>query len=286
MNKQALPIIPNYHVGHLVAEGGTARVYWGVDLRSGFPVAIKELKQRFFANEFVRNNFRNVETQLYLMLEHRNIPRLVDFIDIVERNQWYIVMPFIEGDSLEHFIYNKMTLVPEHIALPIFEEVLDTVAYIHQKGILHLDIKSNNVILTPNHEVRLIDLGIASRMSDMGSNTTGYGTPSYMPPEQFEKKPCGRYTDIFALGVMLFEMLTGRVPFIANSTDRNESIRELRRQIKEDPTPHMAQFYPFIGAELQTIVEKALQKEPRNRYQTCEEFLRDIRWYMKKNNIK
>ncbi|MBO5217144.1 MAG: serine/threonine-protein kinase [Alistipes sp.] len=286
MNKQALPVIPNYHVGHLVAEGGTARVYWGVDLRSGFPVAIKELKQRFFANEFVRNNFRNVETQLYLMLEHRNIPRLVDFIDIVERNQWYIVMPFIEGDSLEHFIYNKMTLVPEHIALPIFVEILDTVAYIHQKGILHLDIKSNNVILTPKREVRLIDLGIASRMSDMGSSTTGYGTPSYMPPEQFEKKACGRYTDIFALGVMLFEMLTGRVPFIANSTDRNESIRELRRQIKEDPTPQMAQFYPFIGEELQRIVEKALQKEPRYRYQTCEEFLKDVKAYMKRHNIK
>lgn len=273
-----LPKIPLYHIDHLIAEGGTAKVYWGIDLRSGFPVAIKELKMRHFKNQIIREKFKQVETQLYLYMQHPNIPKLVDFIDMHERGQLYIVMEFIQGKSLEQYIYGEIGLIPEQKALPMFLEILDTVAYLHRNGILHLDIKSNNVMIQPNGKIKLIDLGIASRMSEANISTTGFGTPSYMPPEQSEKGQCGRYTDIFALGIMLFEMLTGSVPFNGKSS-------EIRQKIKYEPTPQMKDFYPHINSGLQSIVERALDKDPMMRYQSCEEFGYIINDYMRKHGL-
>ncbi len=274
-----LPKIPLYHIDHLIAEGGTAKVYWGIDLRSGYPVAIKELKIRHFKNHIIREKFKKVETQLYLYMNHPNIPRLVDFIDMHEQEQLYIVMEYIEGISLEKYIYEDIGLIPEQKALPMFLDILDTVAYLHRNGILHLDIKSNNVMLQPNGKIKLIDLGIASRMSE-ASESTGFGTPAYMPPEQAEKRKCGQYTDIFSLGIMLFEMLTGTVPFTGQNTS------EIRQKIKYQPTPKMKDYYPPINFDLQVIVERALAKEPMLRYQTCEEFANSIKDYMQKHGLK
>lgn len=274
----SLPKIPLYHIDHLIAEGGTAKVYWGVDLRSGFPVAVKELKIKHFKNEIIRKKFRQVETQLYLYMQHPNIPKLVDFIDMHEQEQLYIIMEFIEGRSLEHYIYSEIGLIPEVKALPIFLDILDTVAYLHSNGILHLDIKSNNIMVLPDGKIKLIDLGIASRMSD-ASDSTGFGTPAYMPPEQSEKGQCGKYTDIFSLGIMLFEMLTGTLPFYGQNS------KEIRYKIKYEPTPQMKDFYPMINSELQLIVERALAKDPKMRYQSCEEFGNYIKEYMRRHNL-
>lgn len=267
------PLMPLYYIDHLIAEGGTAKVYWGIDRRSGFPVAIKELKIRHFKNTVIREKFKNVETQLYLYMQHPNIPRLVDFIDMHEQEKLFIIMEFIQGKSLEQYIYGEIGLLPEEKALPMFIDILDTVAYLHNNGVLHLDIKSNNIMLQPNGKIKLLDMGIASRMSD-ASDSTGFGTPAYMPPEQSEKRQCGRYTDIFALGIMLFEMLTGTIPFAGQTTS------EIRQKIKFDPTPQMNSIYPIIKPQLQSIVEKALAKEPMMRYQSCESFADAIKNYM------
>jgi len=288
-----LPKIPLYHVERLIAEGGTAKVYWGIDLRSGFPVAIKELKIKHFKNQVIRNKFKEIETQMYLHMQHPNIPKLVDFIDLQERELLYIVMEFIEGKTLEHYIYSEIGLIPEQKALPMFLEILDTVAYLHNvkvpalniTGILHLDIKSNNVMLQANGKIKLIDLGIASRMSD-ASTSTGFGTPAYMPPEQSEMRICGRYTDIFALGIVLFEMLTGTLPFTSQNPSARKASEEIKYKIKHNFTPQMKQFYPLINSDLQFIVERALAKNPAERYQTCEELQNFIRDYMHKYRIK
>lgn len=277
-----LPNIPYYHVDHLIAEGGTAKVYWGIDLRSGFPVAIKELKIRHFKNPAIRKKFKEVEPQMYLYSIHPNIPKLVDFIDKKGQEQMYIVMEFVEGKTLEEYIYREIGLIPEQKALPMFVEILDTVACVHKKGYLHLDIKSNNVMIQPNGKLKLIDLGIASRMSEASTNTDGFGTPAYMPPEQSERGCCGRYTDIFALGIMLFEMLTGSLPFTSNKPNGRDAMEEIKDKIKHEPTPQMRDYYPFIGQELQLIVERALAKEPSQRYQSCEEFKNSIVKYMHK----
>lgn len=274
----SLPKIPLYHIDHLIAEGGTAKVYWGIDLRSGFPVAIKELKIKHFKNEIIRKKFRQVETQLYLYMQHPNIPKLVDFVDMHEQEQLYIIMEFIDGISLERYIYSEIGLIPEVKALPMFLDILDTVAYLHNNGILHLDIKSNNIMIPPDGNIKLIDLGIASRISD-ASDSTGFGTPAYMPPEQSEKGQCGKYTDIFSLGIMLFEMLSGTLPF------NGQNSKEIRQKIKYEPTPQMKDFYPMINSELQLIVERALAKDPKMRYQSCEEFGNYIKEYMQRHNL-
>lgn len=273
-----LPKLKWYHIDRLIAEGGTAKVYWGIDLRSGFPVAIKELKARHLNTPVLRKKFIEVETQLYLYLQHPNIPKLIDFVDLKRTGQLFLIMEFVEGKTLEDYIYTEIGPIPERKALPLFLKILDTVAYLHDNNILHLDIKSNNVMLQSNGKIKLIDLGIASRMSDTVS--TGFGTPAYMPPEQSEKRQCGRYTDIFALGIMLFEMLAGHLPF----TSQNP--KEIRWKIKFEPTPQMKDFYPPINSDLQFIVERALAKKPSDRYQTCEMFASFIQDYMKHNNIK
>lgn len=275
------PQIPWYHIGRLIAEGGTAKVYWGIDLRSGFPVAIKELKIRHFKNPTIRQKFKDVEAQMYLYMQHPNIPKLVDFIDMKDKELMYIIMEFIEGKNLEDYIYKEIGLIPEQKALPIFMEVLNTVGYLHRKGVLHLDIKSNNVMIQPNGTIKLIDLGIASRMSE-ASSSTGFGTPTYMPPEQSEMGRCGKYTDIFALGIMLFEMLTGHLPFISQNPSARQAIAEIKYKIKYEPTPRMSMFYPPLESDIQYIVERALAKNPEERYQTCEDFAASIKNYMNK----
>ena len=289
-------LMPLYEVWQLVAEGGTAKIYRAHDKRSGFVVAIKELKIRHFKNQTIREKFKDIETQLLLHSQHPNFPKLIDFIDMKEQEQLYIVMEFIEGKTLEHYIYREVGLIPEQKALPLFSEILDTVAYLHNmgipnlnngtrdKGFLHLDIKPNNIMLQPNGKIKLIDLGIASRMSDAGN--TGYGTLAYMPPEQTEKGKCGCYTDVFALGIMLFEMLTGTVPFNSQNPDGRQANEEIRQKIKRTPTPQMKQFYPHINADLQQIVERATAKNPDDRYQSCEEFQNVIKSYMYKHKIK
>lgn len=284
-----LPRLKNYHVDHLIAEGGTARVYWGVDKRSGYAVAIKELKLHHMNNPAIRKNFRNMETQLMLYAQHPNIPKLVDFIDMPGNKQMFLIMEFVEGRNLEDYIHKEIGPIPERRALSIFLDVLDTIGFLHRvhiphlgiyDGVLHLDIKSNNVMLMPNDRIKIIDLGIASRMND-DSKSKGFGTPAYMPPEQSSKGRCGRYTDIFALGVMLFEMLTGHLPFTSDNPNSRKNVSaEIRNKIKNDPVPQMRLFYPFVSPQLQPIVEKAMEKEPDKRYQFCDEFANAIREYM------
>jgi serine/threonine-protein kinase len=140
-------------------------------------------------------------------------------------------------------------------------------------------------MLLPNGKIKLIDLGIAARMSDV-SSSSGFGTPAYMPPEQSEKGKCGRYTDIFALGVVLFEMLTGQVPFTSQNQSARLASEEIKYKIKYEATPQMKRFYPAINSNLQFIVERALDKNPADRYQSCEEFQKVIRNYMYKHKLK
>ena len=288
-----LPRIENYNIVRLVAEGGTARVYRGVDLRNGYAVAIKELKLRHVNNAVLRDKFRKMETQIMLYAQHPNIPRLVDFIDMPRKNQMFLVMEYIEGRTLERYIHKEIGLIPEQRALPIFLEVVDTIDFLHHaviphigiyNGVLHLDIKTNNVMLQPNGHVKIIDLGIASRIGE----TTGhaYGTPHYMPPEQWNGGPFGRYTDIFSLGVVLFEMLTGHLPFRSNLPELSQNRQEIRRRIMYEPTPLMKNYYPFIRDELQHIVDIATAKNPANRYQSCEQLSKEIRRYMQKHYNK
>lgn len=265
----SLPVLPYFHVDRLIAEGGTAKVYWGVDLRSGFPVAIKELKFNYLRHGDIVELFKK-EANKYLYFTHPYMTKLVDFYDY--KGRLYIMMEFVEGITLDKHLYEVSGLMPEEKAISMFIKILDVISYLHDNDVLHLDIKANNIMILPDCEnIKLLDLGISVNMN--GNNTTGhgFGTASYMPPEQSAKggRLC-RYTDIFALGVVLFEMLTGRQPFWGTTRE------ETRRKIIYEPIPQVAQFYSHVNPAFQPIVERAMAKNPERRYQSCKEMKKDL----------
>lgn len=269
-----LPRLPYYHVTRLIASGGMANVYEGVDLRSGSCVAIKEMNADSLKNKSIREKFKRTETEIYLYNEHPNIPKLVDFIELDDYSNLYIVMELIKGINLDKFVYDIHGLLPEQKALPMFLEILDAIAYLHRRNVLHLDIKMNNIMVQQDGRIKVIDMGVASRMGDVSIA----GTHGYMPPEQIEHKPCGCSTDVFALGVVLYEMLTAHRPFIVQ--DKNEMLRVIAQG-----APPMWNFYPAIHPDLQIIVERALYPDAAYRYQSCEEYMRTIEDYMYRHNI-
>ena len=274
----SLPKLPYYHIDRLIAEGGTAKVYWGIDKRSGFPVAIKELKFNYMKYSDIVQLFKE-EANKYLYFTHPYMTQLVDFYDL--NGQLYIIMEYVEGVTLDLYISTVTGPIPAEKAVPLFLKILEVIEYLHtvtymdrgvqRKGVLHLDIKSNNVIVLPDGEnIKLLDLGISVKVGE-NISSTGFGTPAYMPPEQGIKGgTVSFYTDIFALGVLFFEMLTGRLPFWSSSRE------ETRQKIMYEPTPLASQFYSHINPAFQTILERAMAKNPENRYQSCEEMKNDI----------
>ena len=276
------PRLPYYHVTRRIASGGMANVYEGVDLRSGATVAIKEMNADSLKNKSVRENFKKTETEIYLYSDHPNIPKLVDFVELEYSDKVYIVMELIKGINLDTFVYQQYGLLPEQKALPMFLEIADAIAYLHRRNILHLDIKMNNIMLQKDGRIKVIDMGVASRMGDVSMA----GTYGYMPPEQILHKPCTRSTDVFALGVVLYEMLTAHRPFVVQGVknDKEQYIKEMLRLIY-DGAPPMQDFYPAIHPDLQAIVERAIYPDAAYRYQSCGDFMRTIEDYKHRHKI-
>ncbi|MDR2026481.1 MAG: serine/threonine protein kinase [Prevotellaceae bacterium] len=262
-----LPKIPYYHIDSLLNEGGTAAVYRGIDLRSGYEVAVKALFTSRAGDGFIMQRFRE-EANHYLYLSHPNITRLVDFIE--DNGKFYLVMEFVDGIPLDSYLNSVTGPMSEETLIPMFCKILDTVAYLHQKGVIHLDIKPNNIMVLGDKNIKILDMGISAIISDKNSNPKKCGTPAFMAPEQISQGELGFYTDIFALGVTLFNMITCKLPFSGSSHT------EIFEKICKEPTPRVGDFVKTASPRFQKIIERALQKEGKNRYQTCEEFQMEI----------
>ncbi|MDR1552067.1 MAG: serine/threonine protein kinase [Prevotellaceae bacterium] len=263
-----LPKIPYYHIDRVINSGGTAVVYWGIDLRSGFSVAIKAIYPSRAKDEFILQRFRE-EANHYLYLSHPNITKLVDFVE--DRGQFYLVMEYIEGTPLDEYQRTRTGPMPEEVAIPMFLQILDTIGYLHNNDMLHLDIKPNNIMVLPDRRIKILDMGISAKINDKSNNLKTCGTPAFMPPEQFEKGELGAYTDIFALGVTLFTMLTNRLPFTGNTHT------EIWRKIKENNIPQARDYYSHINPAFQPVLEKAMHTNYWERYPRCEEFAAELR---------
>ena len=149
-----LPSIPYYHVDHVLSDkGGTAVVYWGVDLRSGYPVAIKQL----YASKSKSLDLK-AEANRYLYLSHPNLTKLVDFV--VSGDQCFLIMEFVEGIGLDEYQATRSGPMPDEVAIPIFLQILDTIGYLHENNTLHLDIKPNNIMLKSDGKIKVLDMGI------------------------------------------------------------------------------------------------------------------------------
>lgn len=263
----SLPEIPYYYIEKRIGAGGTAEIFRGVDFRSGSLVAIKSLFPSRSKDDFVLQKFRE-EAVHYVYLDHPNLTKLVDFVD--NNGRFYLIMEYIEGYNLEAYINTVTGPLPEERVIPLFLEILDTIAYLHQEGILHLDLKPANIMITKTGNIKILDMGIASKLSEICKITKKVGSPAFMSPEQIRRINIGRHSDVFSLGVTLFSMITAHLPFSGSSRD------DVFRKILHEPIPNITDFYPGANIAFQPIIEKAVNKKPSQRYQTCEEFERDI----------
>ena len=249
---------PNIEIVESLNEGGTASIYLGVNTWSGRPVAIKELKSDFFKNDYVRGKFIE-EANQYLYLNHPNIVRLIDFID--EKSAQYLVMEYVDGQNLFEYQRNVTGPMPVSMAALLISEVLLALQYAHENNVVHLDIKPANIMLSNNNEVKVLDFGISQDMNGKKSEKL-MGSPSYMSPEQIDSRDIDHRSDIYSLGVTLYELITGRVPY-----DDVQSREELFHAIRLKPVPSIGRDHA-----INRIIAKSTAKRKEERFQSCDEF--------------
>ncbi|HET7501453.1 MAG TPA: serine/threonine-protein kinase [Kofleriaceae bacterium] len=272
--------IGNYLVTQKLGEGGMGSVYLAEHPAIGKKVALKVLHSEFSTNQEVAARFFH-EAKAVNDIGHPNIVDIVDF-GIIQagpgREQLvYFIMEYLAGFTLSQLIRSEAPLPPER-ALTIALQVADALSASHRCGIVHRDLKPDNIILLQRGRerdfVKLLDFGIAKLTGDaaMGSHRTRtgivMGTPAYMSPEQCEGRgTVDRRTDVYALGIVIYEMLTGRVPFLGDGYGE-----VLVQHLTQRPTP-VSQFR-MLPAHVEIVVMKALEKRPDLRYPTMEEFMR------------
>ncbi len=248
-------------------SGGTARIFLGVDNFSGYPVAVKELMTAFANNEMMQQQFIQ-EANEYLYLQHPNIVRLRDFIQ--HDKGVYLVMEYIDGMNLTEYMQRKTGPLPVMNAALFVGEVLDALEYAHGRGLMHLDLKPANIMLSNSNAIKLIDFGIAKK-GQKNNNELVMGSPYYMSPEQtMPGVEIDHRSDIYSMGVTLFELVTGNVPF-PNCSSKDE----LFDKIRHEPIPEIKVHNPvdvsFVSS-LNEVIGKATSKKPEHRYQSCDQF--------------
>jgi len=248
-------------------------VYQGYDPLIGRKVAIKTmLTEGLSEQEFSEYKTRfQREAQAAGTLAHPNIITVYDFGE--QNGVLYLAMEYLEGKSLERVV-QEQNILPIETILPIYDQVCSALDHAHQNKIVHRDIKPANIIILQNGLVKLTDFGIAKMMS-MGMTQAGHilGTPNYMSPEQVKGRPVDGRSDIFSLGIILYELLTGEKPFAGQNITT-----VIYKIINENPIPPR-ELDASIPAGLNYIVSKALAKNPDERYQTCREMAEDLRNY-------
>lgn len=261
--------INNYLIERKLGEGGMGSVYLAKHKLIDRIVAIKLLHQNYFANESIRQRFKN-EAIALIKLGHPNIVKIFDY---VEQDQFAcLIMEYIEGFTLDDYISKVSGPLAAPRATSIICGVLDAVQYAHDNNIFHRDIKPGNIMVSKDgKEVRIMDFGIAKITDDPNLKTTNantqLGTPFYMSPEQVMGKPYTAYSDIYSLGVTLFEMATGKCPYQSIT-----NLFELQNKIVVEPLPPTNAYYPNVPTRLQSAITIATTKVPENRFKSCLDF--------------
>lgn len=257
-----------YEIQEIIGVGGMSVVYKAYDNVDDRIVAVKILKEEFLNNDDFKRRFKN-ESKAIALLSHENIVKVYD-VNFGEKLQ-YIVMEYIDGITLKEFI-NKQGSITWNDALFFMTQILRAVQHAHDKGIVHRDIKPQNIILLPNGNLKVTDFGIArfSRSDTKTLTEQAIGSVHYISPEQAKGEYTDEKADIYSIGVVLYEMLSGKVPFEADSAvsvalmQVNSNAEELRK------------INPDIPLGLEQICFHAMQKNPADRYQSATEMLLDI----------
>jgi len=266
-------MIGKYEVIRPLGKGATATVYLCRDPDGGPDVAIKVVKLGSDNAAMSRRLMKLFQTEAEIgrKLDHPNIVRIYDAQ--VEPERAWIVMEFVDGTPLDQFI-TISKLLPLHRVIGIIFKCALALDYAYREGIIHRDIKPANILLTGDDEPKITDFGLSLNLKrDEGGNSTfimGVGSPAYMSPEQIKQYPLNQKTDLYSLGVLLFQLLTGRLPFRANNP------ATLIYRIINADTPSVCGINPSLPAGLDPIVKKALEKDLYNRYRNGAELAKDL----------
>jgi serine/threonine protein kinase len=256
--------IGKYEIRRLLGRGGMAEVYRAFNPGLNQDVAIKVLHPHIINSEDAVQRFTN-EAHAVAALSHPNVIRVFDF-DVAD-GIYYMVMELIDGPSLHSIMTEYPKGMPLSLVARIFEQLAEAVTYAHERGTIHRDIKPANVLMANGARAVLTDFGLARITGAERLTATGMssGTPVYMSPEQASGEEAKRESDIYSLGVLLYEMVTGRVPFIGNSF-----AAVLLQHLQEPPEPP-SKLVPDLDPKIEAVIMRALEKDPARRYHSARE---------------
>jgi eukaryotic-like serine/threonine-protein kinase len=262
--------LDHYRIDALVARSGMASIFRGTDLRTGTQVAIKIPHPEVESDPVTYDRFHR-EQDIGQKMDHPGVMRV---IADPGRSQVYMVMEWVNGRLLREILRNERKLLPER-AVRIALEIAEALEYIHTHGVVHRDLKPENVMVNADDRVKLIDFGIAgqegARRLTFSKLSQLMGTPDYISPEQVKGKRGDGRSDVYALGVMLYEMLTGEVPFRGPN-----AFAIMNDRLLNNPVPPR-ELEPSISPQLQEIIYRALERDPKNRYASARELVWDLK---------
>jgi len=261
--------LDHYRIDALVARSGMASIFRGTDLNTGRGVAIKIPHPEMEADPIFFDRFKR-EEEIGRKLDH---PGVVKVLNDEERSQRYMVLEWVDGRLLRQ-IMNEQKVLPQERAIRITISLCKALDYIHSQGVVHRDLKPENIMVDEHDNVKLIDFGIAanagSRRLTFAKLTEAMGTPDYISPEQVKGKRGDARSDVYSLGVMFYEMLTGKAPF----TGPNPFV-VMNERLLNHPIPPR-EVNPNVSPQLQEIIYRALERDPSKRIPNAHEFALDL----------
>jgi serine/threonine protein kinase len=277
--EQALPVkheisigerLDQYQIEDLIARSGMASIFKATDIRSSQPVAVKVPYMQFESDIIFYERFQR-EEGIGRRLDH---PNIIKVLSPEHKSRMYIAMEFVEGTSLRAMMRGGVPLERSQ-ALNLATQLCDALVYMHSQGVVHRDLKPENILVTSEGRVKIMDFGIAldesaRRLTWSGLSST-IGTPDYMAPEQVSGRRGDVRTDVYALGTILYEMLTGNLPYSGPNV-----YAVMRAKTSVDPQPP-TKFVSDLDPQLQEIVLHAIERLPNNRYRAAVEMLEDLR---------
>jgi serine/threonine-protein kinase len=257
--------LDHYRIDALAARSGMACIYRATDLRNGMQVAIKVPHFEVESDPLLFDRFKR-EDAIGQRLDH---PRIMKVFADEDRSRLYMVMEWLDGRKLRTVLTQEKKLPPER-AIRIALGICEALEYIHGQGVVHRDLKPENILLDADDQVKLIDFGIANsagaRRLTYANFTRSMGTPDYVSPEQVKSHRGDARSDLYSLGIILYEMLTGEVPF-----QDPHPLVALNSRLVNHPVPPR-ELDPQISPQLQEIIYRALERNPTNRYASARDF--------------